>query len=113
MDMDGARELSKLISETDALIKGFSSKRPFSKRVFAAHSESDSTANIEGIEYLQKVLAPDPFRFFRIPKEAGVSHASLVLKDAIYAIDASTNAEPLEKANPQFQAMMEAIAATG
>jgi hypothetical protein len=113
MDMDGARELSKLISETDALIKGFSPKRPFPKRVFAAHSESGSTANIEGIEYLQKVLAPDQFTFFRIPKEAGVSHASLVLKDAIYAIDASTNAEPLEKANPQFQAMMEAIAATG
>ena len=80
MDMDGARELSKLIEETDALIKGFSRKEPFSKRVFAAHSESDSTANIAGIEDLQKVSDPNKFKFFRILKEKVVSHASLVLK---------------------------------
>ena len=67
MDLDGARELSKLIEETDALINGFNPKEPFSKRVFAAHSESDATADITGIEALQKVSAPDQFVVFSHP----------------------------------------------
>jgi alpha-beta hydrolase superfamily lysophospholipase len=110
MDLDGARELSALIEETDALMKGFSRQEPFAKRVFAAHSESDSTANIAGIEDLQKVSDPNKFAFFRIPKEEGVSHASLVLKDSIYATEKSKGDEPLEKANPQFELMMKALA---
>jgi esterase/lipase len=110
MDLDGARELSKLIKETDALIKDFSQKEPFSKHVFAAHSESDSTANIDGIYDLKKVSDPDKFMFFRIHKEIGVSHASLVLKDPIYAAKKSKGDEPLEKANPKFHEMMVAIA---
>ena len=109
MDLDGARELSELIKETDGLIKGFSQKKPFSKRVFAAHSESDSTANIAGIDDLQKVSDSEKFKFFRIPKEKGVSHASLVLKDSIYAPGKSVGDEPLEKANPQFDEMMKSI----
>lgn len=110
MDMDGARELSKLIQETDTIIKGFK-KDLLSKRVFAAHSESDSTANITGIEDLQKVSFPDRFTFFRIPKKAGVSHASIVLKYPIYATDASDSDFPLEYANPLFQNMMKAVVA--
>ncbi|MBU4261048.1 MAG: hypothetical protein KKC76_04100 [Proteobacteria bacterium] len=113
MDMDGARELSKMIKETDTLIKHFNPKKPFPKRVFAAHSESDSTANITGIEDLQKVSIPDRFTFFRIPEAVGVSHASLVLKDPIYASNASPGDAPLEKANPQFQEMMAAMAVMG
>jgi esterase/lipase len=109
MDLDGARELSKLIKETDILIEGFSQTKPFSKRVFAAHSESDSTANIAGIDDLQKVSGHNKFMYFRIPKEKGVSHASLVLKDPIYAPGKSTGDEPLEKANPLFDDMMKAI----
>jgi len=109
MDLDGARELSKLIKETDGLIKGFSLKKPFSKRVFAAHSESDSTANIAGIDDLQKVSDPNKFKYFQISKEKEVSHASLVLKDPIYAPGKSVGDEPLEKANPQFDDMMKAI----
>jgi len=111
MDLDGARELSKLIHETDTLIHGCNLKEPFSKRVFAAHSESDATANITGIEDLQKVSAPDQFTFFRIPEEARVSHVSLVLKDPIDAIGASNGVEPLVQANLKFHDMMEAIAA--
>jgi alpha-beta hydrolase superfamily lysophospholipase len=111
MDMDGARELSKLIQETDALIKGFNAKEPLSIRIFAAHSESDSTANIAGIEELEKVSAPGRFTFFRIPQKAGVSHASVVLRGHIYATDASDVDFPLEYANPLFPNMMKAIAA--
>lgn len=109
MDLDGARELSKLIKETDGLINGFSLKKPFSKRVFAAHSESDSTANIAGIDDLQKVSDSNKFKYFRIRKEKGVPHASLVLKDPIYAPGKSSGDDPLEDANPQFDKMMKAI----
>ena len=109
MDLDGARELSKLIKETDGLMNGFSLKKPFSKRVFAAHSESDSTANIAGIDDLQKVSDSNKFKYFRIRKEKGVPHASLVLKDPIYAPGKSSGDDPLEDANPQFDEMMKAI----
>ena len=108
MDMDGARELSKLIEETDKLIEEFENN-PFSKLVFAAHSESDSTANIKSIEALQKVSLPNQFRFFRIPKAAGVSHASLVLKEPVYSDPPSKPNFSLEYANPLFQEMMEDI----
>jgi pimeloyl-ACP methyl ester carboxylesterase len=111
IDLDGARELSKLIDETDTLLKRFNLQQPFAKRVFAAHSESDTTANITGIEDLQKVSIPELFTFFRIPRSAGVSHASLVLQDPIFGIDAASTDKPLEKANPFFPQMIEAIAA--
>ena len=108
VDLDGAQELARLIKETDIIINEFSHKDPFPKRVFAAHSECDTTAEISGIEELQKVSVPNRFNFFRIPRHFGVSHASLVLKDPI-----SKLGETMEKANPQFQEMMEAIAAIG
>jgi pimeloyl-ACP methyl ester carboxylesterase len=108
IDMDGARELARLIRETDSIIDGFDQQDPFPKRVFAAHSECDETATIAGIEALQRVSVPDRFDFFRIPKHLDISHASLVLKDSI-----SKHGKTLEKANPQFQEMMEAIAAFG
>jgi esterase/lipase len=110
IDLDGARELSKAIAETDALIRDFMLEAPFSKTIFAAHSESDTTANIMGIEDLQQVSIADRFTFFRIPKSFGVSHASLVLKDPIYAIDANETHDPLQEANPMFQQMLDAIA---
>ena len=66
-------------------------------------------ANIAGIDDLQKVSDPNKFKYFRIPKEKGVSHASLVLKDPIYAPGKSSGDKPLEKANPQFDEMMKAI----
>ncbi len=108
MDMNGAKELARLIKETDSIIDGFSQEDPFPKRVFAAHSECDTTADISGIEELQSVSVQDRFNFFRIPKSVGVSHASLVLKDPI-----PKHGQPLEKSNPRFQEMMEAIAAFG
>ncbi|MFZ5771848.1 MAG: alpha/beta hydrolase [Thermodesulfobacteriota bacterium] len=113
MDLDGARELAMLIRETDELLKQFTKKEPFAKPVFAAHSESDTTANITGIEDLQQVSLPDRFTFFRIPAALGVPHASLVLREPIYAGNASAGDAPLEKANPQFHEMMAAMAAMG
>ena len=108
MDMDGAQELARLIKETDTIIDGFSQKDPYPNRVFATHSECDTTAEISGIEKLQNVSVPERFDFFRIPKHLGVSHASLVLKDPI-----PKRGQYLEKSNPKFQEMMEAIDAFG
>jgi esterase/lipase len=111
IDLDGARELSKAIAETDELIRNFMVEEPFSKTIFAAHSESDITANIMGIEDLQQVSIAERFTFFRIPKSFGVTHASLVLKEPVYEIDANESHQPLEQANPLFQDMLDAIAA--
>lgn len=105
VDLDGAEELAKLIEETDTLLKRFSSKEPFAKRVFAAHSEFDSTADMAGIRKLQSVSDPALFHPHFFDKELKISHASVVLKNPI-----SNAGEPiLEKANPQFAKMMAAI----
>ena len=106
MDKDGAQELTHLIKETDDLLDGFDAKYPFPKRVFAAHSECDSTASIDGPEELEEKSRDDDFRFFRIDKNQNVSHASLVLKDPVLN---PQNGEVLEAANPLFDEMMQAV----
>ncbi len=110
MDMDGAMELARLLKETDDLLDGFDAKDPFPKRVFAAHSEADTTADIQGVKKLQSKTAAAGFRPFYIPKATGVSHAELVLEKPIYAPGAGGNDEPLEAANPEFAEMMAAAA---
>ena len=105
IDMDAAQELAYLIRETDDLVDGFSPKCPFPKRIFAAHSESDTTADISGIENLrEKVSGPESLVFYRIPKRQGVPHASLVLKHPI-----EQAGEVLEPENPLFDDMMKEI----
>ena len=77
IDIDGIRELARLIKETDILIKEFSRQTPFPRKTFAAHSESDTLTNIAGVEKLERTSTN--FTFYRIPKALEVSHASLVL----------------------------------
>ncbi|BDM83084.1 alpha/beta hydrolase [Acaryochloris marina] len=105
VDLDGAEELAKLIKETDTLLRKYSSKEPFPKRVFAAHSEFDSTADIAGIRKLQSVSDPALFRPYFFDKKLEISHASVVLKNPI----PNTGEPILEKANPYFSKMMTAI----
>ncbi|NTV98682.1 MAG: hypothetical protein HGA70_05935 [Chlorobiaceae bacterium] len=104
IDLDGAAELAKLIRETDSIVAGFSKQYPFRKKVFAAHSESDMTAEISGIEGLRDVSLEDRFLLFRIPKHLGVAHASVVLEHPIIK-----DGKMLEKQNPEFHRMMAAI----
>ncbi|MEM9080867.1 MAG: alpha/beta fold hydrolase [Verrucomicrobiota bacterium] len=106
MDLDGAHELAKLIRETDALLDGFDRDYPFPKRIFAAHSEADTTANLEGIEELEQVCVVGDFSLFRMEKAAEVAHASVVLKEPVCD---PANGEELEKANPFFGEMMEEL----
>lgn len=111
MDMDGAQELARLIKETDELLEEFDGNNPFPKYVFAAHSQSDTTADINGIRILRKKTPKERFLFYEIPEALEVSHASLVLKDSVRAANAAENEAPLEKANPKFAEMMEAVTA--
>ena len=111
MDMDGARELARLIKETDGLLKGFDPKNPFPKRVFAAHSESDITADISGIRSLRGKTPPERFTTCFIPKVEDVSHASLVLEEPIFAVDPIEGEKPLEKGNPKFADMLAKVTA--
>lgn len=113
VDLDGARELAHLIRETDDLLDDFdpARSRAFPYRVFAAHSASDSTAHINGIRALEKCCHQDDFHAHFLPEEAGVSHASLVLEEPVYAIDDTSRSNPLEAANPYFGEMLQAISA--
>lgn len=110
MDIDGAKELARLIKETDDLQKGYGKKKPFPKRIFAAHSECDKTAHIQGIRKLKDKTAENRFTFYIIPKKDNVAHAELVLEKPVFAsIDPAENEKPLEKANPKFADMMAAV----
>jgi esterase/lipase len=107
IDKDGARELAKLIKETDDLTRKITSLNPLTRQVFAAHSECDDTASIQGIEAIRKFTAPPGrFTFFRLRKTEKVTHASVVLRAPVLAPDGRI----LEEANPRFPQMMEAIA---
>ena len=105
VDMDGAVELARLIKENDIIIDEFTKDYPFPKKVFAAHSEYDKTAEISGIEELENVSMPGQFTFYRIAKDKEVKHASVVLKDPV-----KKDGETLEKRNSEFMNMMRAIA---
>ncbi len=83
IDKDGARELVRLIKETDVLMEAFDKKHPFPGRVFAAHSYADDTAAIAGVQNLQSRMPKKNFRAFYIERELDVSHAGLVLKNDV------------------------------
>ena len=104
VDKDGARELAKLIKETDALLESFDLKHPFQKKTFAAHSYADETADIDGIIELKDAIPRASFDDFFIDSKKGVTHAGLVLQE-----DLVLNGEILEKGNSEFDSMMKAI----
>lgn len=111
MDFYGAHQLMTLIRETDELIAEFQRTKPlgkpFAKPVFAAHSEVDTTANIDGIYALRKASNSSTFATFFIEPDMQVSHASLVLRDPVRATPAPNKlGKLLELANPVFDDMM-------
>ncbi len=104
MDKKGARELSKLIYRIDKQLKKIK-KDGINKSIFVAHSESDSAADIQGLEKLIANNNPDKTQFFRIKEKFQVSHASLVLENDVRAENGST----LEPKNPLFEEMISAV----
>lgn len=109
MDLDGVRELSRLIRRTDNITKRYNRDKLLPLKIFAAHSESDGAAAIRGIEALEEVADPKRFFFYRIKKTVAVAHASLVLKRPVMINRGTALARILEKANPEFDKMMDAI----
>ncbi len=99
MDIGGAIELSRLIREIDDLTKQDSITQP----LFAAHSEADTTADIDVIEHL--VEKSPKAEIFRISKSFAVPHASIVLNHPVF----SKNSSPLEPSNPFFLEMMKSV----
>ena len=102
MDKDGAAQLSKLMGETDHLIKG-QKHRGLSQPLFIVHSEDDTAAKIQGVEDLYSKSSPNKREFFRIGKYFHVPHASTVLEEDVRA----KNGSPLEPKNPFFSEMMD------
>ena len=109
MDKGGAKQLSLLIKEIDTMIEEGSLEAVLNRPAFAAHSESDTTTSIEGIEKLSTLYKDELFTFFRILEEKEVSHASLVLKYPVYSNELGEQPEILEKPNPLFDEMMKAV----
>jgi esterase/lipase len=99
MDLGGSIELSRLISEIDDLTKQESITQP----LFAAHSEADTTADIDIVERL--IEKSPKAEMFRISKSFAVPHASIVLKNPVF----SANSSPLEPSNPFFSEMMKSV----
>jgi esterase/lipase len=104
MDKDGAKELSRLIYQTDKHLQKIK-KRDISHPIFVAHSEYDSAADIEGVEQLIAKSDPSKTEFFRLGKYFHIPHASVVLKEDVV----SKNGSPLEPKNPFFNEMMNAV----
>ena len=111
VDADGARELTRLIRELKGIVAGYDAANPFPRRLFIAHSHADATANIQGVLALRRIVPRDRLGQYLIPKDEenpdnNVAHAELVL-----AADIKHGKTVLEKKNPKFDEMMEAVKA--
>jgi len=99
MDLDGAAQLGELLRIIDQAIADSTITMP----VFVAHSEADQSASIRGVEALLSKCTQS--EFFRIGKDFHVPHASVILKEPVFA----SNGSPMEPANPFFDIMMECV----
>lgn len=105
VDKDGARELCRLIKEVDVLVEGFDKMNPYPKRVFAAHSYADNTANINGIKNLQDRTAKKNFKSYYIDKKVGVTHGGLVLANDVVG----DSGKVCSGKNVRFERMIKAL----
>lgn len=106
--LQGAMELARLIGETDAMLEKIGTIRP-ARRTFAAWSEYDKVICLKKMQNLKRLVGEDLYVPFVIPAKNRVGHASLVLKEPIFALDAQPGQPPLEPANPFFRQMVDAI----
>ncbi|MBW2682518.1 MAG: alpha/beta fold hydrolase [Deltaproteobacteria bacterium] len=109
VSLNGARELVHLIGEINENIESFKEGDYFQQRIFSAFTECDDVVSLKAISRLEKITKEDTFVQYILPKSKEVQHASVVLKDPIYAAEIEPGEPPLEKANPEFFKMMEAV----
>jgi len=105
-----ARELVLLMDENRVLLKEIKAAKSYSARVFSAWSESDTVVRTDVLEDFEQVLPEGLFTSFVIPESAAVTHASVVLSEPVYGVNAEPGEPPIENANPYFYPMMEALA---
>lgn len=108
VSLNGAIELSRLIGEMDVLLRKSGTVRQ-ARRTFAAWSEYDKVVSLKKLRNLGRMIGEDLFNPFVIPAEKRIDHSSLVLKEPIFALDAQPGQGPLERANPCFRQMVDAI----
>jgi pimeloyl-ACP methyl ester carboxylesterase len=106
--LKSAGELARLISENDKLLKS-PGNIIHVKRIFAAWSEHDRVIDVNKLSYISKLPTAGQFVSFVIPKAERVSHACVVLKEQVYAINSRQGDFVLEEANPRFAEMMSAL----
>lgn len=105
--LKSAGELVRLISENNKLLQ---LPDMAVKRIFAAWSEYDRVIDVNRLKRISQLSADNRFVSFVIPKDARLGHASVVLKEHVYAINCRPGDVALEVANPHFAEMMAAIA---
>lgn len=102
-----ATELCILIRElTDRIEAGRDWLDSAEFRLFCAYSESDKVISIERLKKLCSKLGEKRCSSFVLPRSLEVEHACVVLEKAVKS---TRNKAILEKANPQFREMVEAI----
>lgn len=106
VSVNSAKELSSLIREINGLIHSFKLNKNFKKRIFSVSSEYDKVISLRAINRLREITEKDQLVQYIIRKSLKVEHASVVLKDPVYATGAHLREPPLEKANPEFLQIM-------
>jgi pimeloyl-ACP methyl ester carboxylesterase len=104
--LGSARELALLMAELADHLDGYRGDRRLDKRVFAAWSAVDRVVKVATIDALAEHFEPGNFHRFVVPATENIYHAGVVLAEPVYAADADTSSEPLEKPNPHFAEML-------
>ncbi|MEZ4700500.1 MAG: hypothetical protein R2834_09225 [Rhodothermales bacterium] len=112
-DYEGAAALARLIGYIEDRYPEQKKYSDVVQPLFVAHSEADAVTDITEVELLVAHHAggADASCFFRIPKDVGVRHASVVLEADVRALHGPAG-DPaiLEAKNPLFNEMMACVA---
>jgi esterase/lipase len=112
-DYEGAAALARLIGYIEDRYPDQKKYADIIQPLFVAHSDADTVTDIGEVEMLisHHTGGEATTCFYRIPKERGVRHASLVLEKDVLAPHGPLG-EPLvlEARNPDFEAMMQCAA---
>lgn len=104
-----ARELVFLMDENRILLEEVMTSKDYDTKVFSAWSEADTVVRVDVLGEFDSILPKGKFTSFIIPQPEEVSHASVVLAEPVYSVEAEPDDPPLELANPQFIPMMAAL----
>ncbi len=108
-DYEGAAALARLIGYIEDRYPDQKKYADITQPLFVAHSEADTVTDIGEVEMLiaHHTGGASTTCYYRIPKERGVRHASLVLEEDVLAPHGPAGAPVvLEAKNPDFGDMM-------